>query len=1401
MIPVKIDETEYDYPSFQPDQILTADDLNHAFNFLDIQERLSRTNLIGIGVVCGLKVTKSSDSKSVLITKGSGVTSHGYLIVHGVENSEDPIEYRKYRTFDAKKNEKYSLFVSGNTQKYALYELIDKAHEANSDVLLDPAFLNDKVCLVFYEILKENAKNCDPTSCDDKGVKVFVNQRKLLIAAADADKVILECNTLAKATGSGEFFPGLLSLPELRLPALDVPSTKLQTSDDVYEAYQRVFTKEFVNAVADALKKGFDCFKSYLKVQNNPFLGFASQFKFLYDGTISGNALLHFQYYFDFFNDLILAYLEWKRSAQSLVAMCTPPEALFPRHLFLGLVNEPYSVEKSKYRNYFIPSPIHASHEKSYREFLLLFYRLQRMIQHFRIPQPSSYIVKFVDENIRVTPSLIGRYALGERSIPYYYAVNDAPYKLYEAWNPALTMKGKERYNLHYYPSYNNQDDFVRKPLEFDLEQYNFFRIEGHIGKKYSTALSSILSVRNEHRLPFDVIALSVDSLPEKIDPAKYPCYFEDLQALYETLWAEFMCRLCKALTCIYKIPKRASGEVTGTVKKSSLSLIKGCNDVLTYRETTLGGVFEQVHPMINKEKLKGIDTLEVVSRESLVKLLRVNIGTDKPEVEKITDDEIDSAVFFVQLVQAIVNLGDAIPEKLSAFDFPKLNTTLKRINELLRKGSTSSNAILKDLFAVNQCLRELTDLCKLAAFKAIFREYQERLAKIRLMKTFGEFAKKHPGIHHKGGVPAGGTFILVYRDLADENAKDEGDNVFSFGDLILGEMKDATIPPVKKGPSASRYSPAEIKEFTKKINVLKIKGLTNDEIEETLDIKIPEIIKGAGLFEKQLATIPGDTVIADFYLPYLCCSDCSPVQFVVNIPEPKVVFSLQKLEYCNEDKSEYPFTISPLGGKINTDFSDCIKDKGDGLFSFLPAGVKVPDGQKSVLVTFTYIKDDQSQSITVTVYAKPMVKILVTAVPSNPRSFDFFIDKPEMITSAEWKFGDGGTSTSIDPVPYNYTKSGEFSVGVTVRNGPCTSVVEEVKVTIPEPKPVEVELKLKEVCRDVKEVYFSIAPAGGKLVGEYFLEKESGRYVFFPPDVDMKGQPSRTLTFNYTSPENQSATFTITVFEKPEGFVSFDTGQSVLYLGLHKLTNVLSAKVDFGDGTSGEFQVNYQASINIPKHLYPQPGDYEVRVTLINGVCVRELKPIPVTILKADEQFVKECLPVTHTIDRYGRVEVAARSSEEFMKAYKSVNKDVHSYFTAMKEASSADGKVDPEFFNRFRLSDEWVTALPLSPAAARTLSIQMMAVFLYNIFGYMCPRTADVDDNTVKIFSSLFSKLDEIKSVNAKEKSLLAKLGEDITGEIVLINRSNESGMKARYQSLLHETNTHMKRLNEAQ
>ncbi len=70
------------YPQFAPNQVLSNQHLNDLFEYLDEQDRLTRTHLIGIGIVCGLEATygQGENNFGINISKGCGVTSEGYLI-------------------------------------------------------------------------------------------------------------------------------------------------------------------------------------------------------------------------------------------------------------------------------------------------------------------------------------------------------------------------------------------------------------------------------------------------------------------------------------------------------------------------------------------------------------------------------------------------------------------------------------------------------------------------------------------------------------------------------------------------------------------------------------------------------------------------------------------------------------------------------------------------------------------------------------------------------------------------------------------------------------------------------------------------------------------------------------------------------------------------------------------------------------------------------------------------------------------------------------------------------------------------------------------------------------------------------------------------------------------------
>ncbi len=79
------------YPVFEADQVLTNNHLNDLFNYLDQHDRLTRSKLLGSGIVCGLEISHTSDT--INVTKGCGLTSQGYIILFCDHISDNGYKY------------------------------------------------------------------------------------------------------------------------------------------------------------------------------------------------------------------------------------------------------------------------------------------------------------------------------------------------------------------------------------------------------------------------------------------------------------------------------------------------------------------------------------------------------------------------------------------------------------------------------------------------------------------------------------------------------------------------------------------------------------------------------------------------------------------------------------------------------------------------------------------------------------------------------------------------------------------------------------------------------------------------------------------------------------------------------------------------------------------------------------------------------------------------------------------------------------------------------------------------------------------------------------------------------------------------------------------------------------
>lgn len=1140
-----------DYPKFVADQVLTSDNLNDLFGYLDEQGRMTRTNLSGIGIVCGLDIKTSPDGSGITISKGVGVTSSGYLI------SVPEVKYTKRTTnvFDAVKCEYYRKFVniSAKTSLFNLWELKQEA-EGEGTTLLDNTFLTDgeKIVLIFVELLEENNKNCDPNSCDDKGINVTVNFRPLLVAKEDAGGLL---------SGAGSGATPWLSLPEISMKRFDVTATTLFECLNIFKAYQRILTTEFLTNTQNNLSSSYNVLKPILadEFPFNPFSTVANDFKFLNDGSLTSDQLINMQYYYDLFSDILMAYAEFRKKGIEVIGMCCPDD-LFPRHLLLGPAIPGVTTDVISYRHYFIPSPILSDQQKTVARLKILFRKLVLLIQKFAVPPPDlKGRYRLEDTTIRITPSLLADVPFSTKSIPYYYAINNSADILLKNWNPQKLLEGKITRNLSYHAiKYNLTDDDIRQPLLYDLEPYNFLRIEGHIGKPYQQVVRNISALRDKNRLPFQIVALSADistitdflkNIGQLLSAGNAnaqatleslmgtSCRFNDLELLFDSIMAELTGKLSNEMKFFYDLPRDPKKPILPAPGNNvpMVPLLVKTDSTYLFTNNSIGQEFEQFYATV---KTQAFIPLNVFFQS-----FGQNGNND------LMDFVFKAVVYYIELLYETITTG------LSNFNFVAFYTryytliqTVRYI-KLLNKAYGERYPLSEE---ENDHLDALLSISADGRMIQLYFEFLRRVLVVKIMQQAGYYVRCHPGIQHKSGVTMGGTFIVVYHEVVRSNAQVAGprvamthvegnvpimekrffdispnnstktvfvketkvnenasmmDHLESFstgvtekvsfaGDRIISglqrsipvQAKNVVVSPVSTGifnhagvaaqPAADSNTTSSVESDNQKV--------TNFLLDATIYLKD----RKTDPLDNAMSDIGNGMVIADFYLPYLCCSDCAPVQMIIS-GEPEQPNKPPVARPGDNASVQLPVNSITLDGTSSSDPDGTIKTYLWEKQSGADATIETPDQSKTVVSNLSQgvydfkltVTDDvgatNSADVTITVLQAANIPPIASAtakpieVTLNPNNEGDTVlsgadskDPDGQITSYSWSLSSGpadgmaieSDSKAVTKVKFTQPGTYVFKLVVTDDRGATDTTTVSVLVSVkPNVPPVAV--------------------------------------------------------------------------------------------------------------------------------------------------------------------------------------------------------------------------------------------------------------------------------------------------------------------------------------------------------
>ena len=246
---------------------------------------------------------------------------------------------------------------------------------------------------------------------------------------------------------------------------------------------------------------------------------------------------------YDFVNNLVETYNELLKEF-SFLNINTPEENSFSNHLFLGILEEGITFQKSLYRHYFKQPPIFNENSDRLDRIKFLHWRFVIMINSFSIPDPNydkriefdnpsdedyrdilkegedTFPDTYEEMSLKITPSRMPTDPLDQQAIPFYYYLSNSYYSLQHYWSFEKTKSNQEDHIFSYHASYaaDSYTQLTRtiQPFAFQLEDYPFYRVEGALGKYLYTSaaengvqldgvLMQLLSYRNRYNLSFDV--------------------------------------------------------------------------------------------------------------------------------------------------------------------------------------------------------------------------------------------------------------------------------------------------------------------------------------------------------------------------------------------------------------------------------------------------------------------------------------------------------------------------------------------------------------------------------------------------------------------------------------------------------------------------------------------------------------------------------------------------------------------------------------------------------------------------------------------------------------------------------------------------------------------------------
>ena len=851
------------YPVFEDNQVLTSGQLNQLNKYLDQQNRLTRACLIGMGIACGLELEFKNGAKPTLtIFNGMGISSEGYLLKLCAKSGS--CITTQIRNYELPEGIVYKPFMNNNgKQDIELFELLsDNAVVQPEDEVfpIKKNFLKKKVVLLFLECLDKDLKSCLGKNCDELGIDRIFTLRKLLISKTDMDKVNARSNGGIQDT----LFQEKFQLKEIKWPRVSFERSNINTRHYIPFAHEYIRPSEkYGEDLLGLLKLSYEAYKPILEdiYGSNPFGSDILQNAFdligkYMEGESGGIPFFGSQYLYDFFKDLILAYDEFRECAWNLMTECCPDMTRFPRHLMLGtaLPSEIGKCELEPYRHFFTQPPIYNNNKYLLEKAISLHKRMVLLIEKLDLKRLASE----GDMENKATPSCEKKSKLSQRAIPFYYdSKSESQFDRLEnleiEWNYDRKLRICQIQENHDeqelnalnlgYDNTNMEESYqspLTTPLDFDLDPYDFIRIEGHLGKNVFEVASGLSRLKRDKNLSFDLKVIYLgDDVPNDQQQLA-ACIWSDLQPGYE-IWRSKLfyymdifnriVNISRVVLSAYGSRLISAGSDIGTNDNPTTGL-GNSNGNLTGLNSRVNSIRHLGNNITSANWAFAADELLMNSKANNMKgLFREETGAS---LSATIANRVTITDLFEQMRNCLINLRAQTPEDIRRFDMDKWLPAykcplvtyvdiIKLIAERIDRQQVSQavNTYMRLFCAYHQLLRNMA-VFPFIDIRIYDKNIKQRFERTRLTHQFSNFLAFNPGLEHKAGFKQGETFVLLYQ---------------------------------------AAYSDREYERTLEEVN-----NYINEN--EILDIGIDQIKE----FDEKLQ----GRIVGDFTLPYICCDPCA---------------------------------------------------------------------------------------------------------------------------------------------------------------------------------------------------------------------------------------------------------------------------------------------------------------------------------------------------------------------------------------------------------------------------------------------------------------------------------------------------------------------------------------------